>query len=202
MVYLGLIFLFEVWIRMLTYRKELLKLLHRLSYEEREVTLTSGKKSNFYVDGKQTTCHARGAFLTGELFYESIKAANIKVKGVGGLTMGADPIVIAISVISAIKGDPLHAFLIRKEPKGHGKNLWLEGDKNLQAGDQVAIVEDVVTSGGSLWKAIERAQAHDLKVVQALTLVDRCEGGAEFLQERGYKLEALFTIEDLKGVTG
>ena len=185
---------------MLTYREELLRLLHDLSYEEREVTLTSGKKSNFYVDGKQTTCHARGAFLTGELFYESIRAAKVPVKGVGGLTMGADPIVSAISVISAIKDDPLHAFLIRKEPKGHGKNLWLEGDKNLKAGDPVAIVEDVVTSGGSLWKAIERAQAHDLKVVQALTLVDRSEGGAEFLKERGFNLEALFTIEDLKSL--
>ena len=185
---------------MLTYREELLRLLHDLSYEEREVTLTSGKKSNFYVDGKQTTCHARGAFLTGELFYESIRAAKLSVKGVGGLTMGADPIVSAISVVSAIKDDPLHAFLIRKEPKGHGKNLWLEGDKNLKAGDPVAIVEDVVTSGGSLWKAIERAQAHDLKVVQALTLVDRGEGGAEFLKERGFKLEALFTIEDLKSL--
>jgi orotate phosphoribosyltransferase len=146
---------------MVTYREELLKLLHGLSYEEREVTLTSGKKSNFYVDGKQTTCHARGAFLTGHLFYESIRAGNVAIKGVGGLTMGADPIVSAISVVSAYKEDPLHAFLIRKEPKGHGKNLWLEGDKNLKAGDPVAIVEDVVTSGGSLLKAIERAQAHD-----------------------------------------
>ena len=187
---------------MVSYREELLKLLHSLSYEEREVTLTSGKKSNFYVDGKQTTCHARGAFLTGHLFYERIRAANAVVKGVGGLTMGADPIVSAISVISSIKDDPLHAFLIRKEPKGHGKNLWLEGDKNLKAGDPVAIVEDVVTSGGSLLKAIERALAHDLKVVQALTLVDRCEGGAEFLQEHGFKLEALFTIKDLTGFTG
>jgi len=186
---------------MVTYREELLKLLHDLSYEERAVTLTSGKKSNFYVDGKQTTCHARGAFLTGHLFYERIRACKTFVQGVGGLTMGADPIVSAVSVVSAYKDDPLHAFLIRKEPKGHGKNLWLEGDKNLKAGDAVAIVEDVVTSGGSLWKAIERARAHDLRVVQALTLVDRGEGGAELLRERGFELEALFTINDLKAVT-
>ena len=187
---------------MAAYRDELLKLLHQLSYEERAVTLTSGKKSNFYVDGKQTTCHARGAFLTGHLFYERIKACNTPVKGVGGLTMGADPIVAAISVVSAFKDDLLHAFLIRKEPKGHGKQLWLEGDKNLQAGDSVAIVEDVVTSGGSLLKAVERAQAHDLKVVQALTLVDRLEGGAELLEKHGLKLESLFTIKDLKSFTG
>ncbi len=187
---------------MVTYREELLKLLHGLSYEEREVTLTSGKKSNFYVDGKQTTCHARGAFLTGELFYEKIKACGAAVQGVGGLTMGADPIVAAISVVSVLKDDPLHAFLIRKEPKGHGKQLWIEGDKNFKAGDAVAIVEDVVTSGGSLLKAVERARAHDLKVVQALTLVDRLEGGAEFLAEHGLKLEALFTIEDLQNFSG
>jgi len=184
------------------YREELLKLLHQLSYEEREVTLTSGKKSNFYIDGKQTTCHARGAFLTGQLFYERIKACNVSMKGVGGLTMGADPIVAAISVVSILKDDPLHAFLIRKEPKGHGKQLWLEGDKNFKAGDAVAIVEDVVTSGGSLLKAVERAQAHDLKVVQALTLVDRLEGGAELLEQHGLKLESLFTINDLKSFTG
>ena len=185
---------------MVTYREELLKLLHCLSYEERAVTLTSGKKSNYYVDGKQTTCHARGAFLTGHLFYERIKANGVPISGVGGLTMGADPIVAAISVISVIKDDPLHAFLIRKEPKGHGKQLWLEGDKNLKAGDSVAIVEDVVTSGGSLLKAVERAQAHDLKVVQALTLVDRLEGGAELLEGHGLKLESLFTINDLKAM--
>ena len=186
----------------MTYREELLKLLFRLSYEERAVTLTSGKKSNYYVDGKQTTCHARGAFLVGHLFYERIKAAGIPVRGVGGLTMGADPIVSAISVVSELKNDPLHAFLIRKEPKGHGKQLWLEGDKNFTAGDSVAIVEDVVTSGGSLLKAVERAQAHDLKVVMALTLVDRLEGGAELLREHGFEIESLFTIADLKGFKG
>jgi len=187
---------------MVAYREELLRLLHQLSYEEREVTLTSGKKSNFYIDGKQTTCHARGAFLTGQLFYERIKACNVSVKGVGGLTMGADPIVAAISVVSILKDDPLHAFLIRKEPKGHGKQLWLEGDKNFKAGDAVAIVEDVVTSGGSLLKAVERAQAHELKVVQALTLVDRLEGGAELLEKHGLILESLFTINDLKSFAG
>ena len=186
----------------MTYREELLKLLYRLSYEERAVILTSGKKSNYYVDGKQTTCHARGAFLVGHLFYERIRAAGIPVKGVGGLTMGADPIVSAISVVSVLKNDPLHAFLIRKEPEGHGKQLWLEGDKNFTAGDSVAIVEDVVTSGGSLLKAVKRAQAHDLKVVMALTLVDRLEGGAELLREHGIEIESLFTIADLKGFKG
>ena len=179
-------------------RNQLLELLHRLSYEEREVTLTSGRKSNFYIDGKQATCHARGALLTGRLFYQRIRAAGIPIKGVGGLTMGADPIVAAISVVSALENDPLHAFLIRKEPKGHGKQLWIEGDKNLQPGDPVAIVEDVVTSGGSLLKAVERARAHELEVRMALTLVDRGEGGAEFLADHGLQLEALFTIEDLK----
>jgi orotate phosphoribosyltransferase len=182
------------------YREELLRLLHRLSYEEREVTLTSGRKSNFYIDGKQTTCHARGAFLTGQLFYETIKAAGIPIRGVGGLTMGADPIVAAISVISALRDDPLHAFLIRKEPKGHGKQLWIEGDKNFRPGDPVAIVEDVVTSGGSLLKAVERTRAHDLKVEMALTLVDREEGGAELLAENGLKLKALFTKTDIKNL--
>lgn len=185
----------------MTEREELLRLLHRLSYEERPVTLASGRQSNYYIDGKQTTCNARGALLTGRLLYEKIRASGLEVKGVGGLTMGADPIAAAVAVVSALANDPLHAFLIRKEPKGHGKQLWLEADKNLAPGDPVVIVEDVVTTGGSLYKAVERARLHELNVVMALTLVDRLEGGAEFLAERGLKLESLFTLDDLRGLS-
>jgi len=179
-------------------RTRLLQLLAELSYENRQVTLTSGKTSGYYVDGKQTTLHSEGSFLTGSLILDLIRSAETPIRAVGGLSMGADPIATAVSLLSWFSGPPVHAFYIRKEPKGHGKNLWIEGNKNLNKGDEVAIVEDVVTTGGSLLKAIERAQAFGLQVKQAITLLDRLEGGAEMLAEKGIKLQALFTINDIR----
>ncbi len=179
-------------------RERLRQLIRELSYEERSVTLTSGKTSNYYVDGKQTTLHSEGSYLTGRLMLAAIQESPWQIRAVGGLTMGADPIASAVSVLSWSAGDPVHAFYIRKEPKGHGKKLWLEGDKNLAAGDQVAIVEDVVTTGGSLLRAIERATDHGLEVKLVLTLLDRLEGGRELLAEHGYQLQSLFTIADLQ----
>jgi orotate phosphoribosyltransferase len=182
-----------------TERDRLLRLMRRLSYESRPVTLTSGRKSDYYVDGKQTTLHSEGAFLTGRLLLERIRQCNDPIRAVGGPTMGADPIATAISVVSWGSGDPVHAFYIRKEPKGHGKNLWIEGDKNLAPGAPVAIVEDVVTTGGSLLAAIDRAVAHGLKVHLVLTLLDRNEGGRDLLASRGWRLDSLFSIDELRG---
>ncbi|MEA2109987.1 MAG: orotate phosphoribosyltransferase [Pseudomonadota bacterium] len=179
-------------------KARLLQLLAKLSYENRQVTLTSGKISSYYVDGKQTTLHGEGSFLTGSLTLDLIRSAETPIRAVGGLSMGADPIATAVSLLSWFSGPPVHAFYIRKEPKGHGKNLWIEGNKNLNEGDAVAIVEDVVTTGGSLLKAIERAQAYGLRVKQVITLLDRHEGGAEMLAEKGFKLQALFTIKDIR----
>jgi orotate phosphoribosyltransferase len=177
-------------------RLRLLEIIRQRSYEEREVTLASGRKSNFYIDGKQTTLDPEGTYLTGRIFYEMIKG---KVQAVGGPTLGADPIVAAIALTSFQEGHPIAAFIIRKEPKGHGKGLWIEGDKAVQRGTRVAIIEDVVTTGGSLLKAIRVAEDHGLKVVQALTLVDREEGGKEELAEAGYTLEAVFTRREIIG---
>ncbi|MBW1645026.1 MAG: orotate phosphoribosyltransferase [Deltaproteobacteria bacterium] len=179
-------------------KERLRQLLRELSYEKRPVTLTSGKTSNFYVDGKQTTLNSEGSYLTGRLMLAAIRESGQPIAAVGGLTMGADPIASAVSVLSWSAGTPIHAFYIRKEPKGHGKKLWIEGDKNLAAGDPVAIVEDVVTTGGSLLKAVERAAAHGLEVKLVLTLLDRLEGGRELLAEHGYRLDSLFTINDLQ----
>jgi orotate phosphoribosyltransferase len=115
------------------------------------------------------------------------------------MTMGADPIATAVSLTSYLEGRPLPAFIIRKEPKKHGRGLWIEGISNLPEGVSVAIVEDVVTTGGSTIKAIERAQEEGLKVVQVLALVDREEGGKENLKKLGYDLEALFARRDFLG---
>jgi orotate phosphoribosyltransferase len=174
----------------------LLKIIRQLSYEEREVTLVSGRTSNFYIDGKQTTLDPEGAYLVGRVFYRMIKG---KAEAVGGPTLGADPIVTAVALTSYQEGSPITAFIIRKEPKGHGKGLWIEGDKALKKGARVAIIEDVVTTGGSLLKAIRVAEDHGLKVVQALALVDRQEGGKEQLAEAGYTLEAVFTRSEILG---
>ncbi len=177
-------------------KTRLLELIRERSYEERVVTLSSGRTSNFYIDAKQTTLHPEGAYLVGKIFYEMVKG---EVEAIGGPTLGADPIVAAVALTSYREGNPIAAFIIRKEPKGHGKGLWIEGDKALKAGMRVAVVEDVVTTGASLLKAIRVAEEHGLKVVKTLALVDRQEGGEEALTAAGYKLEALFTREDIVG---
>jgi len=158
--------------------------------------LSSGVESDFYFDGKQTTLHPEGSYLTGKLFFDSIRDVE-KVEGVGGLTLGADPIATALSLVSHLEGRPVPAFIIRKEPKGHGTGAWLEGRKNLAEGARVIIVEDVVTSGGSSLKAIKRAEEEGMTVLGVVTLVDREEGGRENIEQAGYWLKAIFTKSDI-----
>ncbi len=172
-------------------------LIRELSYREGTFTLTSGKKSDFYVDCKQTTLSAEGAYLCGKLFYERISQAREEIAGVGGMTLGADPLVTAVSVVSFIEGNPIPAFIIRKEPKGHGTGSWIEGKSNIPLGSRVALVEDVVTTGGTLVKAIERTEEEGYKVAMVLTVVDREEGGRERLKQAGYDLSAIFTRNDI-----
>lgn len=172
--------------------EKLKKIIIELSYEKRNVVLASGRASDFYFDGKQTTLHPEGGYLTGKLFFESIRDVD-GVEGVGGLTLGADPIATATSVVSFLEGKPIPGFIIRKEPKGHGTGAWLEGRKNLKPGARVVIVEDVVTSGGSSIKAIKRAEEEGLKVLGVVTLVDREEGGRENIEKEGYWMKSIFT---------
>ncbi|MCK9172878.1 orotate phosphoribosyltransferase [Desulfuromonas thiophila] len=180
-------------------RDELMRIIRQLSYEQREVTLASGRKSDFYFDGKQTTLHPRGALLVGKAFYAALRQFPAPVQGVGGLTLGADPIATATALVSALEGQPLPAFIIRKEPKGHGTGQWLEGRKNVPPGSRVVIVEDVVTTGGSSMKAIERAREEGLEVLGVITLVDRQEGGAEFFAANDMPFVAIFTKAEVVG---
>ena len=179
-------------------REQLKKIILELSYEKRLVKLASGRESDFYFDGKQTTLHAVGGYLTGKLFYEAIKEVP-GVQAIGGITMGADPIATATSIAAYLDGKPLHAFIIRKEPKGHGTGQWLEGRKNLPPGTKVVIVEDVVTTGGSSMKAVNRAKEEGLDVLGIVSLVDREEGGRENIEGEGYWLKAIFTKSELVG---
>ncbi|MFO7984110.1 MAG: orotate phosphoribosyltransferase [Desulfuromonadales bacterium] len=180
-------------------RDELMQIVRELSYEEREVTLASGRKSNFYFDGKQTTLHARGGLLVGKAFWKEVQAFGEDIDGVGGLTMGADPIATATSIAAALDGEDAHAFIIRKEPKGHGTGQWLEGRKNLPPGSRVVIVEDVTTTGGSSMKAVERAEEEGLNVLGIVTLVDREEGARENIEKGGQSLRAVFTRTQVVG---
>jgi orotate phosphoribosyltransferase len=178
-------------------RARLLELLRTLAYEEREVTLASGQKSNFYIDCKQAVLTAEGHHLVGTLVCELLAQVAPEVRAVGGLTMGADPIASATATVSWQLGRPLDAFYVRKEPKGHGTQKWLEGDKTVAPGTPVAIVEDVCTTGGSTLKAIERARLHGLDVRRVVVLVDREEGGREAV-EREAPLNALFRKSDFR----
>lgn len=178
-------------------REELLRLVRERSYEEREVTLVSGRKSHFYVDGKQTSLHPRGAYLIGRLFVDRLPAFGT-VDAVGGPTLGADPLTTATSLVSGLEGPGIPGFIVRKEPKGHGTQRWVEGEKNLPPQARVVILEDVVTTGGSSLRAVERVESEGYRVLGVLALVDREEGGREALEAGGYRFEALFTKAEVR----
>ena len=180
-------------------RAQLKELLLSKSYRKGIFTLTSGKTSDFYVDGKQTTLSAKGAYLCGRQLYRLIRSHHEKISGVGGMTLGADPLVTAVSIVSYLEQDPIPAFIVRKESKGHGTGNFIEGKSNLQPGDLVAVVEDVVTTGGTLIKVIDRVESEGFRVGLVATIVDRQEGGAENLAARGYPLVSIFTRAQLIG---
>jgi orotate phosphoribosyltransferase len=176
--------------------QRLLALLRERSFREGKVVLSSGKVSDFYIDCKQTALHAEGALLIGRLFFSLIQEKFPLAQAVGGPTLGADPLVSSVSVVSAIHGAPLHAFIIRKEPKSHGTESWIEGAKNLSDGMNVVILEDVITTGSSTQKSIEKARNIGLKVLGVLALVDRCEGGAAAIDSMGCSFVPMFERSD------
>ena len=177
-------------------KQELINLIYRKSFkysEEPVFKLVSGRMSQFYVNCKPTTLSPRGMYLVGHLMFDAIKATQ--ATAVGGLTFGADPIAVATSFASELKGEPLKAFSIRKTQKDHGIVKWIEGD--LQPGERVAVIDDVATTGGSTIKAIERAQAEGMDVVKAVILVDRQEGGLENIRQHVADVSAIITRDEL-----
>ncbi|MDR3629062.1 MAG: orotate phosphoribosyltransferase [Desulfocapsaceae bacterium] len=178
-------------------RQRLKEILLDKSYKKGTFTLTSGKTSDFYIDGKQTTLSAEGAYLCGKLLLELIHTEKQPIEAVGGMTLGADPLVTAVSLVSFLEGAPIPAFIVRKEAKGHGTGNFIEGLKNMPEGCRVALVEDVVTTGGTLLKVIDRVEAQGFKVGLVVTVVERQEGGADTLRKKGYILKSIFTREEL-----
>ena len=157
-----------------------------------DFTLASGKKASYYLDCRQVTLDATGAKLIGEGMLELIGEPLPPL--VGGMAIGADPITAAILTIAGMKGADLRGVMVRKEPKGHGRGKQVEGP--YESGEEIVIVEDVVTTGGSSLKAIELCEAEGLKVNRVLAIIDRLEGGREAFAAKGYELTTLFTVKD------
>ena len=159
----------------------------------REFTLASGKTSNFYVDARITTLDPEGATLCGRIFLRMLD--EFKVDSVGGYSIGADPIVTAIAVLSHLENRPLQAFIIRKEEKGHGTRKMIEG--NFRQGDRVALFDDVITSGGSIIKGAKQVEVQGGKVEVIMAVLDREEGGRENIESQGYRFLSIFKKKDL-----
>jgi orotate phosphoribosyltransferase len=175
---------------------ELYDLLREQCLSYGDFVLTSGRHSNYYYNGKRVTLSPRGALLVGRVLFEMIRGKGIEA--VGGTSIGADPMVTAVAIASEIEGDPLPAFIVRKEQKQHGTRESVaeafspDSRPLLTTGRTVAIVDDAITTGGSLFEAIEAAEALGCKVGLVLALVDRHEGGADAIRARGYEFAAPF----------
>ena len=160
-------------------RRRLRALLKEHSLMFGDFTLASGKKSSFYFDSKKTTLRAEGAYLAAAEILELVRGQGIEAVAIGGMTLGADPLVCPVACLSHLEGPPLRAFIVRKEAKGYGTSRRIEGD--LEPGSRVVVVDDVITTGGSTLRAIEAVEAAGHTVAAVVCLVDREEGGAESL---------------------
>ena len=171
--------------------EEQLELLKKYAYKKGEFTLSSGKTSEHYVNCKPVTLTGRGLTLTSLLMLKELDAGIV-----GGLTLGADPLVSGVSLVSALDGRMVNALIVRKEPKGHGTGAWIEGlvpPKDTK----ITVSEDVVTSGGSAIKAAEKLRDAGYEVKRVVAIVDRQEGGEEAMKEEGLELRSLFKLKEL-----
>jgi len=182
------------------YMKErLIRLIHDRAFrysEEPVFKLVSGRMSNYYFNCKAVTLHPEGMHLIGNIIFSMVADAGIR--GIGGLTLGADPVANAVAYTSFLKGQPIEAFVIRKTAKAHGTMQWIEG--NVGKGDRVVIVDDVITTGKSTIEAITKAREGGLEVIKAIALVDRQEGGRENIEALGLPVESVVTKEEVMGL--
>ncbi len=161
--------------------------------DEPTFQLVSGKKSQYYFNCKATSLHPEGMFLIGQIGFQMIRDLN--VHAVGGLTLGADPIAYAISHASFMAKKPIETFIVRKEAKKHGMKHRIEG--NIESGNRVVVLDDVVTTGGSTLQAMDAAKEAGLQIMKVLVLVDRQEGGRERIEERGVPFEAILIRDEV-----
>ena len=174
-------------------RERLLQLLKEKALRFGEFVLASGKRSDYYINGKLISLDPEGLYLLSEIILEKIK--DDKVNAIGGMTLGADPMVGGVITLAGQRGLPLRGFIVRKERKNHGTESQVEG--SLRKGDRVVIVEDVSTTGGSSLKAIKVVEELGCQVVKVIALLDRDEGSGENFSRGGYEFEPIFTTSDL-----
>ena len=178
-------------------RKQLLEVLREKSLRIGKFTLVSGMTSHYYFDSKPTTLDPEGGYLTARMILRLLKDEGIKAQSIGGLTLGADPIVSAVAAVSFADRDefpPLSAYIVRKEAKKHGTQKFIEGFDG-GPGTKVVVVDDVCTTGGSTLKAIHLSEDAGYEVAAVVCLVDREQGGAEALKD--YPFYSLFTATEL-----
>ena len=174
-------------------KRKLLALLKKQAFKRGRFVLSSGKISNYYLDGRIITLTPEGAYLVASIILEKLKGK--KIDAIGGPTLGADPIVGAIACLSHLNGRPIKTFIVRKEPKGHGGGRQIEGPQ-LKKKSKVVIIDDVATTGKALIAAKEALERIGVDADRAIVIVDRCEGAKENLAKAGLKLESIFTIKD------
>ena len=173
---------------------KLIEVLKKRSVRWGNFTLASGKQSDFYVDARLTTLSPEGIKLICESIYPLLPP---DVVAIGGPVTGADPIIGALCLYAAQKNRTLYGCMVRKQPKGHGGKHWVEGIANLPKGAKICVIEDTVTTGGSLLRAIQRLEAEGCQIIQSIAVVDREEGAQERLSAAGYPFTALTSRTDL-----
>jgi orotate phosphoribosyltransferase len=177
-------------------RTELADILKKKSLFHGDFVLASGRRTSYYFDCKQTTySDPRGLELAAALILEHLRPLQHRIKGIGGLTLGAAPLAVEVSQRALREGWTLPAFVVRKEPKRHGRQRLIEGA--IDPSWAVAIVDDVITSGDSVLRAIEAVEAEGATVARVVVLVDRKEGGAETVRSKGYDYAAIFEFDEL-----
>lgn len=174
-------------------KKKLLFLLKEKAFKRGRFVLSSGKISNYYLDGRIITLTPEGAYLVASIILDKLKGK--KIDAIGGPTLGADPIVGAIACLSHLNKSPIKTFIVRKEPKGHGRARQIEGPV-IKRGSHVVLIDDVATTGKALIEAKMALKRTGIRVNRAFVIVDRCEGARENLAQAGLKLESIFSIKD------
>jgi orotate phosphoribosyltransferase len=177
-------------------KKRLIELIIEKAFkysDEPVFKLVSGRMSNYYFNCKAVSLYPEGMYLIGNLIFDLIK--DMDIKGIGGLTLGADPIAYAVAYTSYFKGKPIEAFVVRKTAKSHGLMKWIEG--NVKKGERVVIVDDVITTGKSTIEAINMAKEEGLEIAKVIALIDRQEGGREAVEASGYKLDSIITKDEV-----
>jgi len=191
---------FLLYLRGMDKKAQLIEYIKKHSFQRSDTPsfrLSSGNLSNFYFNLKKTTYAPLGQYLIGNLVFEKLKELGLRPRAIGGLSMGADPIATATAYTSHLRNDPVEAMVIRKEPKGHGTMSQIEG--NVKEGDEVIIIDDVVTTGESTIKAMEVARKAGLNIIAVIILLDRGEfEGRQNIERLGYPVHSILTIKDFE----